>query len=289
VAKERVHFHEVSVLDSFVDIVGALIGCELLDVTRVTASPVNVGAGTIRSAHGLLPAPGPAVAWLSKGMPIYGAGPLRELATPTGVALLRTLTDEFGPMPLMVPDRVGYGAGDADPEGWPNVLRLFLSRSGPDSGRARDTVTQIETNLDDVNPQTYEHIVQKLFDRGALDVTLTPVIMKRGRPGIVLTALAPPCGVDPLLDVLFSETTALGVRVQEIARLILPRRFESVKVRGGTVRIKIGAVDRATTKAAPEYLDCKRIAEATGRPVKAILEEAVMAYAKSRRAKKGDS
>jgi pyridinium-3,5-bisthiocarboxylic acid mononucleotide nickel chelatase len=282
VAKDHVHFHEVGVLDSFVDIVGGLICCELLGVTRVTASPVNVGAGTLRSAHGILPAPGPAVAILAKGLPIYSAGPARELTTPTGLALLQTLTTNFGPMPLMQPTSVGYGAGDANPEGWPNVLRVFLSRDSSPEGRGRDTVLQIETNLDDLNPQTYEHILERLFRSGALDVTLTPVIMKRGRPGIVLTCLVAPPGLHPLLDVLFEETTALGVRVQEVGRHILPRRFTSVKVRGGEVRIKVAAVDETMTKAAPEYADCKRIAERTGRPVKAVLEEAALAYAKGR-------
>ncbi len=289
VPKNHVHFHEVGVLDSFVDIVGGIICCELLDVSRVTASPVNVGTGTLRSAHGVLPAPGPAVAVLAKRVPIYSAGPSRELTTPTGLALLRTLTSEFGPMPLITPAAVGYGAGDANPEGWPNVLRVFLSPEGAADGRFRDTVVQIETNLDDVNPQTYEHIMDRLFHSGALDVTLTPVIMKRGRPAIVLSCLVPPRGVDPALDVLFEETTALGVRVQEVSRHILARRFASVKIRGGTVRIKIATVDSDRTKAAPEYLDCKRIAERTGRPVKAVLEEAALAYAKGRRAAKGRS
>ena len=274
-------------MDSFVDIVGGLICCELLDVTRVTASAINVGTGTIPSAHGLLPAPGPAVAILAKEVPIYSAGPSRELTTPTGLALLKTLTSTFGPMPQITPIAVGYGAGDANPEGWPNVLRVFLSPGGTADGRARDTVVQIETNLDDVNPQTYEHIMERLFRGGALDVTLTPVIMKRGRPAIVLTCLVPPHGVDSVLDVLFEETTALGVRVQEINRHILPRRFASVKIQGGTVRIKIAAVDHKRSKAAPEYLDCKRIAERTGRPVKAVLEEAALAYAKTRRGAKG--
>lgn len=287
VAKEHVHFHEVGVLDSFVDIVGGLICCELLGVTRVTASPVNVGTGMLRSEHGMLPAPGPAVAILAKGLPIYSAGPARELTTPTGLALLQNLTQEFGPMPLMRPTAVGYGAGDANPEGWPNVLRVFLSRDAAQSGRAHDTVLQIETNLDDVNPQTYEHIMERLFRSGALDVTLAPVIMKRGRPGIVLTCLVAPGGIDVMLDVLFEETTALGIRVQEVARHILSRRFTSVNIRGGAVRIKIAAVDKTSTKAAPEYLDCKRIAERTGRPVKAVLEEAMLAYAKSPAAAKG--
>jgi uncharacterized protein (TIGR00299 family) protein len=285
VAKHRVHFHEVGVLDSFVDIVGALICCELLEVSRVTASAINVGTGTVQSAHGRLPAPAPAVAMLVRQVPIYSAGPARELTTPTGIALLRTLTKEFGPMPLIRPAAIGYGAGHDDPEGWPNVLRVFLSRDGAMDGRARDTVVQIETNLDDVNPQTYEHIMERLFRAGALDVTLAPVIMKRGRPAIVLTCLVAFDGVDPVLDVLFEETTALGIRVQDITRYLLPRRFTSVRVRGGTVRIKIAAVDATNTKAAPEYLDCKRIAERTGRPVKAVLEEALLAYFTGRASK----
>ena len=185
-------------------------------------------------------------------------------------------------MPTMTPFAVGYGAGDANPEGWPNVLRVFLSRDASRGGRERDTVLHIETNLDDVNPQTYEHVMERLFRAGALDVTLTPVIMKRGRPGIVLPCLSAPPGLNPLLNVLFEETTALGVRVQEIARHILPRRFTSVNLRGGRVRIKIAAVDETNSKAAPEYLDCKRIAERTGRPVKAVLEEAALAYARNR-------
>lgn len=282
VARDHVHFHEVGLVDSFVDIVGGLICCDLLGVVRVTASAVNVGAGTLQSAHGLLPAPGPAVAILAKGVPIYSAGPARELTTPTGLALLRTLTEDFGPMPPMKPVAVGYGAGDANPEGWPNVLRVFLSRDAAPGGRGRDTVVQIETNLDDVNPQTYEHIMERLFGAGALDVALIPAIMKRGRPAIVLTCLASFTAVDSLLDVLFEETTALGVRVQEITRHILPRQFTSVKIRGGTVRIKIAAVDQTSSKAAPEFIDCKRIAERTGRPVKTVLEEATLAYAKTR-------
>jgi uncharacterized protein (TIGR00299 family) protein len=288
VAKAKVHFHEVSVLDSFIDIVGGLLGCHLLGVTRITASPVNVGSGTLQSMHGILPVPGPAVAVLAKGIPIYSAGPSRELATPTGLALLRTLTSEFGPMPTMMPTAVGYGAADSDPDDWPNVLRLFLARSTSRTRREQDTVLQVETNLDDMNPQTYEYVMEQLFAHGALDATLAPVIMKRGRPGIVVTCLVVPTNVDPVLDVLFKETTALGVRIQQINRQILPRRFASVKVRGGSVRIKIAEADDTMAKAAPEYLDCQRIAEQTGRAVKDVLEEAMVAFARSRAVRSKD-
>jgi len=284
-AKDHVHFHEVGVLDSFVDIVGGLICCDLLGVTRVTSSPVNVGAGTLQSAHGILPVPGPAVAILAKGVPVYSAGPLRELTTPTGMALLRTLTSEFGSMPVVTPTAVGYGAGDADPDGWPNALRVFLARPSIRDVRERDTVLQVETNLDDMNPQMYEHVMEQLFARGALDVTLAPVIMKRGRPGIALTCLAAPAQLDQILDVLFEETTTLGIRIREGVRQILSRRFIPVKVRGGVVRMKVADVNATTVKAAPEYLDCKRIAERTGRPVKRVLEDAALAYAKQREAR----
>ena len=284
-AKDHVHFHEVGVLDSFVDIVGGLICCDLLGVTRVTSSPVNVGAGTLQSAHGILPVPGPAVAILAKGIPVYSAGPLRELTTPTGMALLRTLTSEFGSMPVVTPTAVGYGAGDADPDGWPNALRVFLAQPSVRDVRERDTVLQIETNLDDMNPQMYEHVMEQLFARGALDVMLASVIMKRGRPGIALTCLAAPAQLDQILDVLFEETTTLGVRIREGVRQILSRRFIPVKVRGGVVRMKVADVNATTAKAAPEYLDCKRIAERTGRPVKRVLEDAALAYAKQREAR----
>ena len=278
VAKDQVHFHEVGVLDSFVDIVGGLICCDLLGVTRVTASPVNVGAGTLQSAHGILPVPGPAVAILARGIPVYSAGPSRELTTPTGLALLRTLTSEFGPMPVMTPTAIGYGAGDADPDDWPNALRVLFARPSSRGTYEGDTVVQVETNLDDVNPQTYEYVMEQLFARGALDVTLAPVIMKRGRPGIVVTCLAAPAQLDRVLEVLFQETTALGVRVREVARQVLPRRFVSVKVPGGVVRMKVANVSKKTVKTAPEYLDCKRIAERTGRPLKVVMEEARDAY-----------
>jgi uncharacterized protein (TIGR00299 family) protein len=285
VAKNHVHFHEVGVLDSFVDIVGGLICCDLLGVTRVTTSPVNVGAGTLQSAHGILPVPGPAVAMLAKGIPVYSAGPSRELTTPTGLALLRTLTSEFGPMPVMTPTAIGYGAGDADPDGWPNALRVLLERPSSRGVREQDTVVLVETNLDDVHPQTYEYVMEQLFSCGALDVTLAPVIMKRGRPGIVLTCLTAPAQLDQVLDVLFQETTALGVRVCDVTRQVLPRRFASVKVPGGVVRMKIANVSKTATKAAPEYLDCKRIAERTGRPLKKVLEDAALAYATQREAR----
>jgi uncharacterized protein (TIGR00299 family) protein len=282
VATRDVHFHEVGVIDSFIDVVGGVLGCHLLGVTKVTASPVNVGAGTIRTAHGLLPVPGPAVAALAtKGIPIYSEGPCCELATPTGMALLRTLATSFGSMPVLESAQVGYGAGDADPEGWPNALRVFLADETASSGRPTDRVVQIETNLDDLNPQAYEHVMAQLFAVGALDVALIPVIMKRSRPGVILSCLAPREHTDAVLEVVLQETTALGVRIQELDRQVLPRRFVTVKVTGGSVRMKIGEVGAGWEKAAPEYVDCQKIAVRTGRPLKDIMDEARVVYARS--------
>ena len=277
VEPSHVHFHEVGVIDSFVDVVGGVLGLHLLDVQRVTASAVNVGSGMLQSAHGALPVPGPAVAALAVGVPIYAKGPERELTTPTGMALLRTLATDFECLPPMQVRRVGYGAGTADPAQWANVLRVFIG-DAPASGVAVETIVELHTNLDDLNPQVYETVFERLFAAGAVDATLAPVTMKKGRPGTVLSVLAPREQVEAVLAVLFSDTTALGVRTQDVQRRVLPRRFASVQVQGGDVRIKVADQQPGRSKAAPAYDDCKRIAEQSGRPVKDILEEAMLAF-----------
>jgi len=274
----RVHFHEVGVVDSLVDVLGSLLGCHLLGVEVVTASAVNLGAGTIECEHGTLPVPGPAVAALAAGIPVYSAGPSRELTTPTGLAVLSVLAQDFCALPVMRPVAIGYGAGTADPSGWPNALRVFLGEPVPAVLGEQDVIVQLETNLDDLNPQAYETVMARLFEAGAVDVTLAPVIMKRGRPGIVLTALAPPPKADAVAAVVLAETTSLGVRLQEVRRRLLARQMESVPLRGGTVRIKVATVGRGRTKASPEYQDCKRIADQTGRPVREIMDEAAAAH-----------
>ncbi|MEX5218055.1 MAG: nickel pincer cofactor biosynthesis protein LarC [Nitrospira sp.] len=274
----HVHFHEVGLIDSVVDVVGSVWGLHALDIDRVTASPINVGAGTIMSAHGLLPVPGPAVASLGHGIPIYSKGPSQELATPTGMALLRTFAEGFGSMPLLRPRAVGYGAGTADFKDWPNVLRVFISDLDIQASGEIDRIVELTSNLDDLSPQAYETVIERLFAAGAVDVALTPIIMKRGRPGVALSVLVSPEKADAAASVLFRETTALGLRMQEIQRRTLPRRFATVSVTGGTVRMKLADVGQGQTKAAPEYLDCKRIAEQSGRPVKDVMEEAIVAY-----------
>ncbi len=282
VSPTQVQFHEVGVVDSLVDVAGALLGCSLLGIERVTASPVNLGSGTITSAHGLLPVPGPAVAALARSLPVYSSGPARELTTPTGLAILSTLAQTYGPLPLMCPTAVGCGAGTADPDEWPNVLRVFLGEPfrafGSRSAGGIDAVVQVETNLDDLNPQVYDTVMDRLFAAGALDVTLTPVIMKQGRPGVLLAALAPRGKADAVAGVMVRETTTLGVRLHEVNRLVLPRHVETVRTKGGVVRVKVARTQEGQVKAAPEYRDCKRIAERTGRPVREILEEAMRVF-----------
>jgi uncharacterized protein (TIGR00299 family) protein len=278
-----VHFHEVGVMDSFVDVVGGVLGCYLLNATRVTSSPINVGAGSIQTSHGLLPVPGPAVAALARGIPIYAEGPRCELATPTGVALLRTLVSEFGPMPTMKSTAVGYGAGDHDPDGWPNALRLFVEEEPTSAANQTERMIQIETNLDDLSPQTYEYIMEQLFQVGAVDVVLAPVVMKKNRPGILLSCLATENRTDAVIEVLFQETTTLGVRLHEVRRRVLTRRFVPVRTHGGVVRMKVAEVGAGWEKAAPEYEDCKAIAQRTGYPLKTVMEEALMAYRRGRK------
>ena len=285
-----VTFHEVGVVDSLIDVVGSLVGCHLLGIQRITSSAVNLGSGFIDSAHGRLPAPGPAVAALAHQIPVYSAGPARELTTPTGLALLSILAQQFGPLPLMRPTAIGYGAGSADPQDWPNALRIFVGESVSAIGGAdTDTIVQIETNVDDLHPQAYETVMDRLFAAGAVDVALTPAIMKHARPGIVLTALAPPAKASAVTEVLLRDTSTLGVRVQEVPRVVLPRRVDTVQISGGTVHMKVTDLRDCHFKAAPEYQDCKRLAEQTGRPIRDIMEDAAFAYrqaqGKSKKAK----
>ncbi len=281
VEPSHVHFHEVGVIDSFVDVVGGVLGLHLMEIHRVTASAINVGSGTLSSAHGTLPVPGPAVVALAVGLPIYAHGPTRELATPTGVALVRTLAQEFGPLPRMEVRRVGYGAGTANPAQWPNVLRVFVGEGAQTALGSVETIVELQTNIDDLNPQVYETVFDRVFAAGALDATLTPITMKKGRPGNVLSVLAPRENVEVVLAVLFADTTALGIRTQEVQRRVLPRRFTSVRIDGQDVRIKLADHGPGQSKASPEYEDCRRIAEQSGQPVKDVLETAMLMYRQS--------
>ena len=285
VPAKDVHFHEVGVVDSFIDVVGGVLGCYLLNVTRVTSTAINVGAGSIQTSHGRLPVPGPAVTALAKGIPVYSDGPRHELATPTGVALIRTLASEFGPLPVMRSLAVGHGAGDRNPEDWPNVLRVFLQDDSAPEIYHTERIMQIETNLDDLNPQIYEHVMDQLFDLGAVDVALIPIVMKKSRPGVLLTCLAPKEQTNAMLEILFQETPTLGVRLQEVTRQVLPRRIVPIAIQGGTVRMKVADLGAGWDKAAPEYIDCQSIARRSGRPLKTVMEEALRTYRQTTRKK----
>ena len=283
--RATVRFHEVGVIDSLVDVVGSLLGCHELGIQTFGATPVNVGSGTIHGAHGTLPVPGPAVTELAKGSSIYARGPAMEFTTPTGMALLTTLTRPCSYLPPVVPRSIGYGAGTADPPDWPNVLRVFLSSSTPAlslEGLAlslegstepleADQVIQLETTIDDLNPQLYEAVMTRLFENGALDVTLTPTIMKRSRPGTLLMALAPLDRAGVLTQTLFRETTTLGVRHRIINRVTLPRSMKTIRLPQGRVRVKIVHVGNTVTYR-PEFQDCQTIAQKTGLPVQHVIE-----------------
>jgi uncharacterized protein (TIGR00299 family) protein len=278
-----VSFHEVGAIDALVDIVGGLLGCHELGVKTFSASAVNMGSGTIDATHGTLPVPGPAVAEMAKGYPIYSRGPAMELTTPTGIALLTILTQTFDRLPPLIPGSVGYGAGTADPPDWPNVLRVFLATPAltptplpGGEGFEADQVIQLETNIDDMNPQLYDTVMERLFQNSALDVCMTPTIMKRNRPGIILTVLAQPEHAGMLTQILFRETTTLGVRSQLISRTTLPRSMQTIRLPQGRIRVKTIRVGKAV-KYRPEFQDCQAIAQKTGIPIQEIIERAMQA------------
>ena len=270
----KIHFHEVGVIDSLVDVVGALLGCHELGIKTFSATPINVGAGTIECTHGALPVPGPAVAELGKESPIYSKGPGMELTTPTGMALVTTLTQTFGQLPSVVPSAIGYGAGTANPHDWPNVLRVFLSSHQSTNSLETDQIIQLETNIDDMNPQIYETLMERLFENGALDVSLTPTMMKRNRPGIILTVLAQTEQAGVLVQTIFRETTSIGVRRQVIDRVTLPRSTKTIRLPQGKVRVKTVQIGD-TLKHRPEFQDCQVISKKIGIPVQDVIEKVI--------------
>jgi pyridinium-3,5-bisthiocarboxylic acid mononucleotide nickel chelatase len=269
-----VHFHEVGVIDSLVDIVGALLGFHELGISTFSATPINVGSGTIDCTHGALPVPGPAVAELAKGYAIFSNGPARELTTPTGMALVATLVQTCSQLPPLVPSAIGYGAGTANPHDWPNVLRVFLAKPQSQEWSESDQVIQLETNIDDMNPQIYESVMERLFEHGALDVNLTPTIMKRNRPGIILTVLAKAEPADDLVQTIFRETTSIGVRRQVIDRVTLSRSTNTVRLPQGKVRVKTVQIGD-TLKHRPEFQDCQVISRKTGIPVQDVITSVI--------------
>ncbi len=270
----KVHFHEVGVIDSLVDIVGTLLGIAHLKVKTISCSPINLGAGTISTMHGLLPVPGPAVAQMAQGLSVFSNGPELEFTTPTGMALIKTLSQNCRMLPPLTPQTIGYGAGTADPEGWPNVLRLFLGQAESEGPVTSEKIIQLETNIDDMNPQLYDQMVNHLFEAGALDVTLTPTMMKRNRPGTLVSVVAWPHNLQTLTNILLSETTTLGIRVQELSRVVIPRRVQTVRLPQGSVHVKIADLGKGQMKITPEYRDCVALAERVKQPVQTIIDQA---------------
>jgi len=277
---EQIHFHEVGAVDAIVDIVCAAVGAEALGVDEIVCSPLNVGGGTVECAHGTFPVPAPATIELLKDAPVYSSGVQAELVTPTGAAIVKTLVRGFGAFPEMKIEKSGLGAGSREFPGLPNVVRLTVGETAslPVAKTAQETVTILEANLDDLNPQVFGYVMDRLLEDGALDVFGMPVQMKKSRPGILLTVLCKPEDAGKLTQLIFTETTTLGVRHRDEIRQTLGRRWENVQTRWGGVRIKIASMNGTVTNYAPEYEDCRKIAADHHVPLKAVMQEAARAY-----------
>ena len=273
---ETVHLHEVGAVDSIVDVVAAVCALEWLAPDRVVASPLNVGSGTVRCEHGELPVPAPATAELLVGVPTYSQGPPVELVTPTGALIVTEYADAYGPAPPMRVERIGYGAGDRNPAGRPNVLRALVGES-TESG-AFERVVVLECQIDDMNPQLYGALMDRLAGAGALDVFYAPIQMKKNRPGTLVTVVAPPGRREALSDILFRESTTIGLRVTETERERLEREAIVVETPIGSVRIKVARRDGAIRNAAPEFEDCARLAAEQRLSIKDVQAMAVKAW-----------
>jgi uncharacterized protein (TIGR00299 family) protein len=279
---DSIHFHEVGSEDAIVDIVTSAVAIDDLAVDAWYCSALNVGGGTVKCAHGLLPVPAPATAELLRGAPVFSSGVQMELLTPTGAALLKALNVRYEPLPPMTISATGYGAGSREFPGSPNVVRLLIGEQGlrtrVEGESPKDTITVLEANLDDMNPQIFSYVQQKLLDAGALDAFGVPVHMKKGRPGIVLTVLAEPAQAEILAGILLTETTTLGVRMRQEQRRILDREHVTVQSPWGPIRVKLGRLQGEVVNCAPEFEDCRGIAEANGVPLKTVLQEALRLY-----------
>jgi uncharacterized protein (TIGR00299 family) protein len=272
---EHVHFHEVGALDAIVDIVGAAICFDLLKIDRFVCSPLHVGSGTIQMAHGRFPVPPPAVAELLKGVPFYSTDIEGELLTPTGAAIITTVCKEFGPIPQLITNATGYGAGTRQYKDFPNVLRVLIGETKTDAA-ADERLCMIETNIDDVSPQVLGHVMDRAFDWGALDCYFTPVQMKKNRPGVLLSILCAPDRKEQLTELLFKETTTLGVRSYEVERRALRRSSKRVETQYGPIDVKVAHLNGHVVNQMPEFEQVRAAATKAGVPLK-IVEEAVRA------------
>jgi len=272
---DRVHLHEVGALDSIIDIVGAVYGLETLGADHVISSPLNVGSGTVTCAHGVFPVPAPATARLLEGVPVYAGEVRMELVTPTGALLVTEYAGAYGPLPPLTIRSIGYGAGDRDPEKHPNVLRLIV---GDEASTSTERIVEIACEIDDMNPQLFGPLMERLHAAGALDVFYAPVQMKKGRPGTLVTILSTPALRETLTGILFSETTTIGVRYQEMMRERLDREIHSVVTPVGTIRFKVASRDGRRINAAPEFDDCAQIAAERAMPIKDVQAIAMKAW-----------
>jgi len=278
---EKVHLHEVGALDSIVDIVSTVHALELVGADRIVASPINVGSGTIRSSHGLYPVPAPATIRLLEGVPVYSGTQRAEMVTPTGALLITSYATEFGGIPAMTIANIGYGAGARSFDDTPNVLRVLIGEA--DAAAPSHTVVVIEAEIDDMNPQIFGVLMDKLLAAGALDVFYTPIQMKKNRPGTLLSVIAPPPLRNMLTSTIFRETTTIGVRHREMARECLDRETQTVTTPFGPVRFKVATRNGEVLNAAPEFDDCVRLADASGRSVKDVQAAATKAWLDARR------
>jgi len=279
----EIHFHEVGAMDAIIDIVGACVGIESLEISELVCSPLNVGGGHVQSAHGSLPVPAPATAELLQGIPIYSSGVEGELVTPTGAAIVSTLAKSFGPLPPFKIERIGYGAGSKEFPEHPNVARLFLGeRQEPvkaQPGQPGDElVSLIEANVDDMNPQLFGYFIDQALAAGALDVTCSHLQMKKNRPGLQLTILTTPEKADALAQLVFEQTTTIGVRIYEARRKVLEREHVEVETPYGKVHVKVAKREGKILNVAPEFDDCLRLAAEKNVPLKEILLAAQAAY-----------
>ncbi len=270
---EHVHFHEVGALDAIVDVVGASICFELLNIDRFVSSALHVGSGTVEMSHGRFPVPPPAVTELLKGVPFYSTEIIGELLTPTGAAIITTVCDEYGAIPKMTISQAGYGAGTREYDKFPNVLRVLLGESGPGTS-IDERLLMIETNIDDLTPQIIGHVMDRVFELGALDCYFTPVQMKKNRPGVLLSILCNARGKEPILELLFRETTTLGVRSYKVERRALERDTVSVETRYGPIDVKVAHLNGRVVNEMPEFEQCRLAARKFGVPLK-VVEEAV--------------
>jgi hypothetical protein len=287
---DKVHFHEVGAVDAMVDIVCAAVGAEALGVDKIICSPLNVGGGMVKCAHGTFPVPAPATVELLRDAPVYSSGLQAELVTPTGAAIVKILASGFATFPEMRIEKSGYGAGSREFPGHPNVVRLTIGEAASTlaSKTASETITVLEANLDDLNPQVFGYVMDRLLEEGALDAFAMPVQMKKNRPGTLLTVLCKPEDAGKLTQLIFTETTTLGVRRRDEIRQTLARRWENVCTQWGEVRIKIASMNGTVTNYAPEYEDCRRIAAEQHVPLKSVMQEAAREYLSREHPGKGE-